>query len=72
MSEVTDGTMPIGDENVSVEPVGLSALEQRGQAWVKKITMMAQAAQADLEKYVPKSVVSTVEQTVENVIKGLF
>lgn len=53
-------------------PPGAATIATRGAAWMKKILTVVSAAEEDLEHFVPKPAVASVEAEVEAIIKDLF
>lgn len=59
-------------EAVQEVPAGAEQLARRGAAWLNHLQAFANAAQNDLESFLPQTAVTSVEAEVETIVKGLF
>lgn len=56
----------------STVPAGAEQLARRGVAWLNHLQAFANAAQNDLESFLPETAVTSVESEVATIVKGLF
>lgn len=70
---MTEAT-PIGDQAqaaVASAP-GAQEVATRAKAWLAKAASLFDAAQKDLEKYVPAEAVNPIVAEVESLVKGIL